>query len=192
VSAYKGVAKFEGYLYVVVRRICINLSQKDDKQKKRINTVSIDDIGYQAEDPSVHADHRLMIKEAVTRFGIILNTYRNNRSKLIFCLKALYRFPVTTIGLNTEGLAPDAVKTIQRIVNEINDKSSSAANLQIYQQLALLFGTLERRTITDDAQRHWIDFYINQIIKAMNGEPPRSSFEKETFRLLFERWINNR
>jgi len=53
--------------------------------------------------------------------------------------------------------------------------------------LTEIFNKYENKNNAPDTLRKWVKFKINELIDVLNGSPPASKYDEETFQILFEK-----
>jgi hypothetical protein len=186
---FKHESKFSTYLNAVVTNICRDLKKKRIREKKR-NSNTGDSDENPAIDNIISSDYspeaKVIFEEYIKKLKLILSTYPKNSRKIIVCLKALYRLMILLSELPAGDLTSSSSELITDCITALNNFNSDLTDQAIYSLLTKVFNHLEGTNKSNDAIRKWMDDRIKEIILLLNGNPPEASFDKETFKFLFE------
>ena len=196
-SSFQGRAKFSTYLAVVVVNICREIRKKAHRERSLFVSQNREgehqDMGLfsKLRDTAISAESKIIIQEAVTKLHLILQTYIMSGPKLIFCLKALWQFPVNWNDLEIAWSTITEKEEIELLLESLNNQEVKMTKSKVYSCLTRILEIAEKRKNCDDAIRKWIKDRIGEVIYLLNGDPPVSYFTEETLRYLFEVYCEN-
>lgn len=137
------------------------------------------------EDPALDlADHDIQVY--VRRLGRILHLFPDYRPKLVVVLKCHYRIALEERELRQwypkcDPFSRDHLLALSRT------QTTELAHGELFAALAPIVGEAEGRRVSADTLRKWTDHRIAEILRLLNGNPPRSSFDRKTLGELLER-----
>ncbi len=176
---FHGKSLLTTYLTVIVRNICIEILRK----KNKLYCVSLNEsiIHYAGDD----AINTLVIEEEIDRLQKTIQLYYRQEWKLLLCLKIKFKM----------GFDFDSFRTIYKQITKADFEDfigfvqpyEGCSEKTLFIGLARLFNKYEDKEITPDSLRKWVTDKINQIIEVLNGRPPTSKYNRETFQILFEK-----
>ncbi len=192
-GSFQGKAKFSTYLAVVVTNICREIRNREIRARSRrasyvSHSSSVDQASLfkNLADPGLPPDARMIIRETVRKLDQILKTYPKNQKKMVFCLRALHRIPVSLSLLDCDMIEEPDGSTVEAHMGKLNTTNEKTTRSEIYSHLTCIYEVVERRKKSDDAIRKWLNDRVSEVIILLNGNPPISAFNKETFQYLFE------
>ena len=188
-SSFKNESKFSTFLNTVVTNICRDLRKKKIRDNSHQSGTTREESNFifnNIMSVDFTPDQQMVFEEYLQKLKIILSTYPKNRPKIFVCLKALYRLLILLSELPTCDLKANNHKLIQDWLVSLNDFSIDMTDQEIYSVLTQIFNHIDGTNKTNDAIRKWIEDRIREIISLLNGNPPQASFDKETFKFLFE------
>jgi hypothetical protein len=194
-GSFKNEAKFSTYLNTVVMNICRDLRKKKVTENTRYADTTREgkDIIFNSISSTDYSQDQLLVfEEYLKKLKIILSTYPKTRKKIFISLKALYRLIILISELTTADLIAGKHKIIQESLLVLNDFSTDLTDQEIYRLITQIFNLIDDTIKSNDAIRKWIEDRIKEIILLLNGNPPEASFDKETFKFLFEYYCKNK
>jgi RNA polymerase sigma factor (sigma-70 family) len=176
---YNATSLFKTYLAGIIRNICLKLYHKNTR---RVKSVELD--GSVQSEPDDLTDRHL-IDHVVSRFRVVVGLYHSQRPKLLLCLKLYFRLPVVAqdIRLPYPLCTPADLESLLR---SFDGKYETMNEYEIYEIVTPIMNKYERKSNSADALRKWTHSKIQEIIRILNGDPPRFNFDKETLRILVE------
>ncbi len=182
-SQYNGVSMMRTYMSTVIRNLCL---EKIRESHSGLVEEPSQFLEYAAYSPANQLND-IVIRQELQRLTKVMISFGSDRQRLEFCLKVMYRIPVTkeefcsiAEGLNTNKLS--------FLWNSFNLKSIVEERDQ-YLRLTTLFTLIDGNKKSRDSIRKWIHHRLHQVISLMNGNPKRADYNEETVQLLFERYF---
>ena len=180
---YQGKSLLRTYLAEIIRNICLGLL----RSRKRGQFIFLEDNNHIRE--ASENINPLIFEEEIARLKKIMDLYYRLKYKLMLCLKLRFKMIVdfedfTRVHKNITW--EEFIKFVDLIkpYAECTDK-------KIFTALITVFNRYENKNNTPDSLRKWITGKISEIIEILNGNPPASNYDKDTFQILFEKsYIN--
>ena len=180
---YNGTALLKTYLSSIIRNICLKLYHNN---MRAVKTVQLDE--------SIHADPEKLtdthlIDHAVSRFLVIIDLYHVQKPRLLFCLKLYFRLPITSQDIRS--LYPQCSSSeLGRLLGQFHGNYERMNEYEIYEAVTPIMNKYEGKSNSADALRKWTLSKIQEIIRILNGKPPRFNFDKETLQILIEDYFS--
>lgn len=176
---YKGTALLKTYLTGIARNVCLRLHHKEKRLGK---TVEFDELSYPG---TAQLTDKLAIEHAVEEFQTLLTLYNKKLPKLLLCLKLYFRIPIDVqdIKLCYPGCTQ---QDIGLLLQSFGFKYDNMRDSEVYEGITPVMNRCENKANSADAVRKWTHDRITEIIDVLNGDPPKSSFDEESLRVLVE------
>jgi len=176
---YKGKSLLRTYIAVIIRNIC-NEILRDKKKSKYIlieNNLNLEG-SYDEIDP-------LILDEEMSRLRKIIELYFNKKYKLILCLKLKFKMVIELDDFRNinKNITPDEFGEFIEFINPYIDCPDNT----MFMGLTLILNKYEYKDNTPDSLRKWVTDKINELIDILNGSPPASNYNRESFQILFEK-----
>lgn len=157
-----------------------------NKYKKNNNLISIEDFSS----PEQHLSEeqlKLLINEEIERLEIILRLYHSKKKKVILALKIKYHITIEVEDISDLSNMPvDELEKIFMMDN--NQLWQFKTENQIFDYYAGLIGKFNEKKLMGELFKHWTYTKINEIIQLLNKDGKESSYDQETFGMLFEKY----
>lgn len=180
---YNGMAQLRTYFSAVIRNLCLEIIRKGrNRDVLRLVEEYDHNLSY-----SPDQLNRMIIDQELQRLDLILAMFHKLKSKLVISFKAMLRMP-----LHEDDLL-DYCK--ERDISEIEKEyeilmAGEAKNdKEVYRQLTVLFNYIECKNNSLDAVRKWVWIREEEVLKMLNGDPPRANHNHETLMILLERYF---
>jgi hypothetical protein len=185
-NQFQGMSKFSSYMSVIIQNECNELI----RQKNRM--LIIDKEINHPEDiiVSTNPENLLVIKQEISRLNKILNMYYHSRNKIILCLKLKYRIPLCFIDFSRYN-NQIKMEEYQFFLTGLNPYIT-INDYELYSKAILVFNKYEEKENSPDALRKFIQLKTSELILLLNGSPPTSFYNEETFQILFEKYCDHR
>ena len=180
---YNGIALLKTYFSAIVRNSCLKIY---DKKKREIRVSPLSD-----EDPIIEetATMNLAIEYDLERLKRIFKYYHKKRDKVILCVKLYFR-----LRMNKEDVMAcfpacseeDALAFLGHFGTHYEKIDSK----DVYQIVTPLLNKYEGKNNTVDAVRNWSEVRIREIIQILNGNKSESSYDKESLKILAEKYFS--
>ncbi len=173
------------YLSRIVNNLCLEYARRN--KTVPVGTVPLDHADPPV-DPGTSADDSLLIRDECRNLEVILKMYGGNRARTLLYLKALYSVRTTHEDLSAvfPGISNEDIADMTN-----RYQAGSHTDKEIYELLTDLSNRYERKQITADATRKWIQAKITEIIGLLNGVPQESNHNKETLKILFQKYCES-
>ncbi len=180
---YNGIALLKTYFSAIVRNSCLKIY---DKRKKDIRVFPLGD-----EDPIVEetATQNLAIEYDLERLKRIFKYYHKKKEKVILCVKLYFRLRVNkgdVIACFPDCSEEDVLAFLGHFGTHYEEMDSK----EVYRIVTLLLNNYEGKSNTVDAVRNWSEVRIREIIQLLNGKRRESSYDKESLRILTEKYFS--
>lgn len=129
---------------------------------------------------------RLVIMDEFSRFDKILILMGHKRHKLLLLMKLLYRIKVDRNDL--EAYRSDAMDYISEEVLHQFNTDPKLKDKDMYAMIFPLFATGEGKVSHPDTLRKWFNYKSAEVIRLLNGNPPRAAYCIDTLQILVERY----
>ncbi|HRZ42669.1 MAG TPA: hypothetical protein P5228_08200 [Bacteroidales bacterium] len=130
---------------------------------------------------------RLVMLDEFSRFDKILILMGHKRHKLLLLMKLLYRIRLERTDL--EAYRKDAMDYIsEQILNQLNT-DTRLKDKDVYSLIFPLFAIGEGKVSHPDTLRKWFNYKSAEVIRLLNGNPPRAAYCCDTLQILVERYF---
>lgn len=188
---YRNEAKPSTYFSKVILNICFEIC-REKKRNCNFKVISIDGIFKEYKTRHIkdlvtlnEGEFHLYLSDAINRLNFSLATYNNSNGKVLLFFKLLYGIRIDNTDL--ENYCPDWNNV--GLLNRIEDNSlSNKTNTERYQLINDIVNHCEGKHNNYDSIRKEINNRLDEIVNCVNGRPPIYSFDKESFRYLFEKY----
>jgi len=167
------------YLSVIIRNICINLWRKRDKIKY-IDYEHVINIGT-----SYNTMDSMIIEEEKERLKKVMELYYQQKSKLILCLKLKFKMSFDFEDFREFNIHISQTE-FEEFVHHIYPYEK-CTDIILFTALTNIFNKYENKNNAHDTLRKWVNLKINELIDILNGNPPTSKYDEESFQILFEK-----
>lgn len=174
-SAFSGKSKLTTYIIAVLNRMCCEVIRKDIKHWHH----NSDEILIQMEGSETSASVKLLIQDEIKLLARIIDLYTNEKNKIRLFLAFYLQLPVFLNDIKI--YAPNNFQTIAEILNQNTDNKGD-----IFLVLARVVNLAESKNVKSDAVRIWLNKTTECILNRLNGPFNRTSYNKESFQVLFE------
>ena len=179
---FQGKSLFRTYLSAVIRNICRDIL----RTRTKTQYVTYDDISIGSDDNIVND---LLIEEEVIRLQKILGLYHKQKTKLILCLKFIFRMPFDIQDFRAV-FDNFEMKEFDTFVKQVHPYKE-CTDMIIFVALTPIFNKHENKNNGPDAIRKWVKQKITELIDILNERPSSSRYTEETFQILFEKCFFN-
>ncbi|MEL6559361.1 MAG: hypothetical protein AAFQ94_14315 [Bacteroidota bacterium] len=169
------------YIEMSIYRKALDIA-KNEKQKKSLFSEQVQAIDFVGSE-SISTENTEFIINELKRLEIYFQLFHDKKPKLILLLKLFARICLENKDLKnyylfvSDGMTIDLLLIFGVPYYEKLDK-------EIYQEILPLIQLAEKKSLTADALRKWINDRISEIIKALNSG--RFIYDKESVRNLMQ------
>ena len=178
-NQFQGKSLFKTYLSIIIKNLCKEILRKKNKP----HYILLDDIYVQY----AHAEaiNSIVFEEEMTRLQKAIELYYKQKWKLLLCLKLKFKMPFNYNDFSNmnKGISKDEFDNFVQRVMPFQD----SPDVVIFTALTDIINRYENKNNSPDALRKWIKSKIDELIDILNGEPPTSHYNEETFQILFEK-----
>jgi DNA-directed RNA polymerase specialized sigma24 family protein len=180
---YNGIALLRTYFSAIVRNSCLKIY---DKKKREIKVFPLGN-----EDPIVEetASMNLAIEYDLERLKRIFKYYHPKKGKVILCVKLYFRLRINKEDMIACFPACSEEDTLT-LLGHFGAHYENIDSKEVYQIVTPLLNKYEGKSNTIDAVRNWSEVRIREIIQLLNGNKRESSYDKESLRLLTEKYFS--
>lgn len=182
---YNGSVLLSTYFSKVVYNQCLEIARKQ-KNKPQMESdkalVHLSDSNHSAVD-------QLVIRDELNRLRIILNTIIKYSFRLDLTLKLYARISLSVSDLQGRLVAEDQLyKDFKDVFfqkyDHLNDK-------EVYTRAIPFLNKLTNKKTDWDSMRKWLNMQLDKIIELQNGEPPRSGHNRESMKILLQKYFES-
>jgi len=174
------------YLRTYFSRIVQNLCYEYRRKFKQQPTIELDENEFSSS-PDFN---ELVIRDEFKRLAAILKLFKNSRNKLVLCLKLISRVEIADDDLLSYCPKCDSDK-LRNLTGRFGEDYYDMKDLEIYNIITPFFNKCDGKNNSVDALRKWLDAKITEIIKILNGNPPQASYDKETLKILVQKYYES-
>ncbi len=171
----------EPYLEMTIYRKALDIA-KSERQKKLLFSEQFQTIDF-AGSESISTENTEFITNELKRLEIYFQLFHDKKPKLILLLKLFARICLENKDLKDYYLLVSEAMTIELLL-VFGVPYYDKLDKEIYQEILPLIQLAEKKSITSDALRKWINDRIGEIIKALNSG--RFIYDKESIRNLMQ------
>jgi RNA polymerase sigma factor (sigma-70 family) len=181
---YRTSSKLRTYFSKIIQNICL-----EDLRKLNVVMEPKADPYGNTEVVDIPVDY-FLIQQEFERFRRIITMQDRNGQKLFLLLKIMNDLPVERSDLTSFNYALKA-----DVIIELEVKLNACKDLMKKEKLAI-FGEilylLDGKEVPPDSLRKWFKTHLEECLRLMNGNPPRSSYNAESLGILLEKVILSR
>lgn len=180
-AQFNNTSQLRTYFSTIVRNICYEDFRKVSMVMEPQSELYGDD-----EVASEPVDSFLFREEYERLQKVILMQERNGR-KLFLLLKIMHDLSILRSDLVgfKYNLKQETINLVQEKLNACKGKMKRE-KLAVFGEILYL---LEGKKIPPDSLRKWYTNHLNECLRLMNGNPPRSSYDAESLGILIEKVI---
>lgn len=171
------------FLRTYVAQAAVNACLKYARDQKKVEQVEMSDDITPVAPASVVA--QLLIQETKEDFRTILRLFGRRLPKILLFLKICYRLPIAEHDV-LSAYPRCRKQDLQPFMKQVRGEYTEATDAQLLEDLAPCFNGFERSSTTPDGYRRWMNERVLEICDLLNGDPPVSSFDRGTLRILVE------
>ncbi len=176
---YKGISLLKTYFSSIIRNICL----EEINKRKRYNFVELEKSNDLKLSENTEYDD---LNNEFDRLSKILDMYHSKTSKLVLCLKLIYRLPVNMKDFTNYSMKFNTDE-IKEFINMVNPPEI-VPEFKLFQLLTPYINKCDNQNNQPDAIRKWVKRKIDEIIELMNGNPPRANYDKDSLQILIEKY----
>jgi hypothetical protein len=172
------------YLSKIVHNICLEYSRKKRSGNREEITGDLDRLNLK---DTEDITNKLLVDEEVQRLDNILSLYHRQRIRVEIFLKILFG-----IGVERDEIRLLYPKASDASIEELTARCDPLSDLDkktdkdLYTALTQFCNRYENKNNTADALRKYIQAKMSEIIELLNSPPHRTSYDKETLKILFQ------
>ena len=185
-DSYNGTSFLSTYFSKVTSNLCLEIHRSRKVHDRKFHEADVESFQIPYEDKKIWSS--MVIQGELNKLHAILNTYVKQGEKLKFLLKILFDISITyedvlSCFINCNEADKNTICAFfENKSQEINDK-------EIYEFITPYLNKYEAKANSVDAVRKWMNLKMDEIIEVLNGDPKRSSYTKETFMILTQRYF---
>lgn len=180
--------RFDGRVLVrtYLSAICRNIIREHIRSSRhRVDLLRQNVAGESCFQLPVYAG--IIFREEFKRLDKILFLMGPSRNKMLLTMKVVYRIPVS-MG-DFLAFDPEARDFVSESMIEILNRDAGLKDKDVYRLIMPLFSRGENQISHPDTIRKWFNYKTMDIIRLMNGSPPRASYAYDTLQILVEKYF---
>lgn len=178
------------YLSTYVSKVIYNLCLEKARSKSRKAPLLEIDRFSNLQEHSISSHDRLVLQDEKRRLAAILKGVFKQRTKRLICLKVFSRIVLNDADLG-EYRSVVAKHELAMVRTTFYDPYDKIIDKDAYHILCLLFNKIDDKTTDADSLRKWISLFIDKMLRLLNGDPPRASYDKETLKILLQIYFSD-
>lgn len=183
---YNGTVLLSTYFSKVVYNHCLEIVRGTTKQA----VLHSDQLLSNTKDENLSIEDRLIIDDEKTRLEAILKGVVGLSLRTIIALKLFARVIITLRDYQEVMYVEDELsKNFEEIFfndySDMNDK-------EVYQSAIPFLNRITEKKIDSDSHRKWINMTVDRIAELLNGNPPRSAYNRETVKILVQLYFEHK
>lgn len=177
------------YFSKIVYNLCLELRRSQNRERATIDrTQDVGDLEIGFEDNS--GLRNAVIAEEIKRFATILKLFGKWRAKLELCLQLLFRLELREDEIRR--YCPQCrTEDTNVLLAQFGGDYEALSDKEIYTQVTPIFNRCEAKDNSPDALRKWINLKVEEIIALLNGRTRRSNYDRETLKILAQKYFDN-
>lgn len=180
---YNGSSLFRTYFSGIVRNICL---RQYKTKRYQVLTVEATENLYVEENSF---ENKQAIQQELKRLCMILDLYDDQRPKVVLLMKIYLRILITEKDIRL--CYPRCRKNdVNLLMQHFGPGCARLRDKEIHGILTSIINKYEKKSNSEDAVRKWIESKVSEIIDVLNGNPPHSSHDKVSLRILFEEMVS--
>jgi RNA polymerase sigma factor (sigma-70 family) len=181
---YDGRVLFRTYVGVVIRNACLRVFQRQ-YANKIVQHIREDQAHQYEYDPT----DALLLEEELERLHTVLQLFRSDQQTIYICMKLFFKIPLLQQDLRQWSRR---VKSSHRkmLMRTFGRPYGQIAKEDVFDLFAIVWNSFRRYKSTGDGIHRWTARRIRDIIKLMNGNPPRRSHSFESLQTLLSEEYN--
>lgn len=186
IQNYSFAVPFKTYFFAVIKNLCKTYALRELPNK---NTVSLKEI--EDSDNKIYKENyeeKLFVEFQMERLRFLMNSYGKKKPKLLLFLKIYFKFMVSKKDLDYLEFLSESEK--EESTQSLNEAIKNEQNLdKIFEKLTEITSTKKNKDKISDSDRRWCIYNIDKIVNQLNGNQSGYHFDKNSFELLFEKFI---
>jgi len=180
-SNFNGSVLLSTYFSKVVYNACLELT----RIKKKKPDFQTDEVLSTHASSSVNPIYQLAIQDELHRFEGILRTFYKKKTKTRLGLKLFARIILSDFDLG-EYRDPQAKEELAMVRTVFFSSYDELMDKEVYEIIIKLFNKIENKRNDADSLRKWVNMILDKIIRILNGEPPKSHYQRDTLKILMQ------
>ncbi len=194
-SHYRKEARLTTYLTVIITNFCYQIF-REHKRESFVATVPVDKVlinWYSGKNKNFvtmnDGEYKLYLQDVIQRLDVSLSFYGKQKERVILLFKLLYGLPVITSELKLLCLQKSDYSVLSDRISQNTLKEKTLS--ERYELINDIVNYCEGKHNRPDAIRKELYKYQTEIVRSINGDPEVYDFNRETFRLLFEKYCDH-
>lgn len=185
---FNGSVYLSTYFSKVVYNSCLEMV----RSRSRKPTMVSDELLEFKKGNDLEIEKSMLIADEFMRLEAILKGFRRRNAKLLFCLKLYARKLITSDDLNELSSAEGMSMNVKDFPNTFSNDYDNLNDKEVYGLIVPFINKMENKNADADSLRKWLNMQIDKIIDLLNGEPPTSSYQRNTLRILLDFYFNQK
>lgn len=182
IRQFKGHSSVKTYFNAVIFNFCSDLYRSG--RYRVLGTESIERVP----DIPVQAIPKKILEDEFRRLSLLFDLFGKKKHRLILCLKLTYKIPLENADI--ERYHPEVESHESQALLMLNHPSNvNTTDKEIFRTLNEIFNRLEEKETSVDALRKWVDVKTEEMVRFMNGDPPRYYYTRKSLQILVEKYF---
>lgn len=181
---YDGRVLFKTYVGVIIKNACLRVYQRQFANKT-LERIQEEETHHYEYDPT----DAISLGEELERFYTVLQLFHSEKQTIYICMKLYFKIPLLRKDLRqwSRHVKPSHRKMLMR---KFGRPYGQKAKEEVFDAFAVVWNSFKQKKSTGDGIHRWTARRMQDIIKLMNGNPPRRSHSFESLQaLLSEEYI---
>ena len=127
----------------------------------------------------------IAIAQTIEVFHAAIETAGDRKTKLLLFLKLCYHIPIQMRDVTDA--YPEAGEALKReLIGLFGEDFETKGEMEVFEAARPILNQLEQSNTSAESYTRWITREIIDLCEIMNGEPPVSSFDKHSLRILVD------
>lgn len=183
---YNGISRLRTYFSAVIRNLCLEMIRKGRNQYiQQLLEEQDHSLSYTPDQLG-----NLIIQQEMERLGFIMKMYHEEQERIEMFFLAMFQFPLPAMLFRRHfppPYPPELRETVKVLL-----KGRIRSDRQVFRFLSVMVNHFQNKRNTSDALRKWMKTREEEILKLLNGDPPRACHDHETLMILLERYLYDR
>ncbi len=175
-------AGLRGYVRSLARNVC----KKHHRDHPEFKPLPFVDPRFSIDEESI--TDPIMIRQTIRVFHAAIETTGERKQKLLLFLKLYYRIPVR--GPELKAAYPSVNSTEEReFLETFGGDFDRMGEMEVFETARPTLNALEHSTTSAESYTRWITREVTDLCEILNGDPPVSSFDRHSLRVLVDNYF---
>ena len=175
-------AGLRGYIRSLARNVC----KKHYRDHPEYQPLPVSDPRLAVNEESI--TDSIMIQQTIQVFHAAVETSGERKPKLLLFLKLYYRIPIRKADLIAA--YPSAKAQLQRdFLQLFGGDFGQMGEMEAFEAARATLNQLEHANTSAESYSRWINREVTDLCDILNGDPPVSSFDRHSLRVLVDNYF---